>query len=78
MVKDYDCEILYHLGKANVVVDALSCKVVMALIRDICLRRTVITSLLEWIREAHIEAIKEEHRKRECILGEADSFDYDR
>ena len=22
-VKDYDCEILYHLGKANVVIDAL-------------------------------------------------------
>ncbi|TYK14932.1 pol protein [Cucumis melo var. makuwa] len=26
LVKDYDCEILYHLGKANVVVDALSRK----------------------------------------------------
>ena len=24
LVKDYDCEILYHLGKANVVADALS------------------------------------------------------
>ncbi|XP_052198320.1 uncharacterized mitochondrial protein AtMg00860-like [Diospyros lotus] len=24
LLKDYDCEILYHLGKANVVVDALS------------------------------------------------------
>ena len=26
MVKDYDCEILYHLGKVNNVVDALSRK----------------------------------------------------
>ncbi|KAL0562097.1 hypothetical protein IC582_002547 [Cucumis melo] len=26
LVKDYDCEILYHLGKANVVADALSRK----------------------------------------------------
>ena len=26
LVKDYDCEILYHLGKANRVVDALSRK----------------------------------------------------
>ena len=25
-MKDYDCEILYHLGKANVVVDALNRK----------------------------------------------------
>ena len=26
LVKDYDCEILYHLGKANVVANALSRK----------------------------------------------------
>ena len=26
LVKDYDCEILYHLGKANCVADALSKK----------------------------------------------------
>ena len=26
LLKDYDCIILYHLGKANVVVDALSRK----------------------------------------------------
>ena len=26
LVKDYDCEINYHLGKANVVADALSRK----------------------------------------------------
>ena len=28
VLKDYDCEILYHPGKANVVVDALSHKAV--------------------------------------------------
>ena len=27
LVKDYDCEILYHPSKANIVVDALSRKV---------------------------------------------------
>ena len=32
MVKDYDCEILYHPGKANVVTDALGRKTVVALI----------------------------------------------
>ena len=50
VVKDYDCEILYHLGKANVVADALSRKA--ASIRDIYLRMTVVTPLLEQIREA--------------------------
>ena len=27
LVNDYDCEILYHPGKTNVVIDALSRKV---------------------------------------------------
>ena len=48
VVKDYDYEILYHPGKANVVADVLSRKV--APIRDICLRMTVVTPLLERIR----------------------------
>ena len=47
VVKDYNCEILNRLGKANVVVDALSCKA--ARIRDICLRMIVVTPLLEQI-----------------------------
>ena len=52
VVKDYDCEILYHLGNANVVADALSHKAVAALIRDLCMRMIVVTLLLERIREA--------------------------
>ena len=71
VVKDYDCEILYHLGKA----DALSRKAVTTLIRDICLRMNVITPLLEQIREAQGEAMKEEHRKSEHIVGQVASFD---
>ena len=43
VMKDYDCEIIYHPGKA----DALSRKVVATPIRDTCLRMTVITLLLE-------------------------------
>ena len=39
VVKDYDFEILYHPGKANVVANTLSRKVVAARIRDIYLRR---------------------------------------
>ena len=43
MLNDYDCEILYHPGKANVVADALSRKTEGSLIRDIWMRMTVIS-----------------------------------
>ena len=69
MVKDYDCEIHYHPGKANVVADMLSRKVASAPIWDLCLRTTVITLLLERIHEAHVEAMKEEQHKSEYIVG---------
>ena len=52
MVKDYDCEILYHLGKANAVADVVSRKTVGIPIRDVFLRMTLITPLLEQIQEA--------------------------
>ena len=77
MVKDYDCEILYHPEKANLVADALISKVVATSIKDICLRMTVITHLLDRIRESQVEAMKEEHRNRELIVDHVASFDYD-
>ena len=75
VVKDYDCEILYHPGKANVVADAFSRKAEP--IGDVCMRMTVVTPLLEQIRKAQQEAMKEEHRKSERIVGQVTSFDYD-
>ena len=53
VVKDYDCEILYHTGKA----DALNLRAFADPIRDICLRTIVVTQLLEQIREAQVEAM---------------------
>lgn len=70
-------EILYHPGKANVVADALSRKVSAAPIRDLCLRMTAITPLLERIKEAQVEGFKEERQKCEMIVGRVASFDYD-
>nr|KAJ0210710.1 hypothetical protein LSAT_V11C400211960 [Lactuca sativa] len=76
VVNDYNYEILYHPGKVNVVADALSHKAVATSIQDICLRTTVITPLLEQIREAQVEGMKEEHQKCELIVGQVASFDY--
>ena len=53
----------------SIVADALSCKAIATLIKDMCLRMTVITPLLEQIREAQVEAMKEEHRKSKRIVG---------
>ncbi|KAJ9556252.1 LOW QUALITY PROTEIN: hypothetical protein OSB04_010866 [Centaurea solstitialis] len=50
VVKDYDCEILYHPGKANVVADALSRKTHHVLLRVPLMRLTVTTSLFDLIR----------------------------
>ena len=65
VVKDYDCEILYHPGKANMVADALSRREESAPIQDVCMRMTVMTPILDTIREAQVEAVRPENLKRE-------------
>ena len=52
VLKEYNCEILYHPGKANVVADALSCRAKSAPIRDVCMRMKVMTLVLDTIQEA--------------------------
>ena len=51
VVKDYDFEIMYHLGKANVVTDALSRKAANTPIRDQCLWMIIVLSLLDLIKK---------------------------
>ncbi|KAI3768718.1 hypothetical protein L2E82_19548 [Cichorium intybus] len=70
VLKDYDCEIHYHPGKANVVADALSRKASGAPLRGVCLRMTIVTPLLELIRKAQVEASKSENQKGERIVGQ--------
>ncbi|KAJ9548848.1 hypothetical protein OSB04_021391 [Centaurea solstitialis] len=74
VIKDYDCEILYHPGKANVVADALSRKGSILLLRVPCMRMTVTTSLIELIRRSQVEAVKEGNHKRERIKGQVDQL----
>ena len=69
VVKDYDCEILYHPGKANVVADSLSRRAEGSPMRDVCTRLTVMTPVLDTILGAQAEAVRPENRKRERVTG---------
>ncbi|GJT10218.1 putative reverse transcriptase domain-containing protein [Tanacetum coccineum] len=66
LLSDYDCEIRYHPGKANVVADALSRKDKEP-IRVRSLVMTVHTDLPEKILNAQTDAMKEENVKAENL-----------
>ncbi|GKC88324.1 reverse transcriptase domain-containing protein [Tanacetum coccineum] len=61
LIKDYDCEIRYRPGKANVVADALSQKEREKVIRIHSLRMIITFDLFDKIKAARVEALKEEN-----------------
>ncbi|GJV44797.1 putative reverse transcriptase domain-containing protein [Tanacetum coccineum] len=67
LLADYDCEIHYHLGKANVVADALSQKERIKPLRVRALIMTLHPKLPSQILQAQNEAIKEENLKAENL-----------
>ncbi|GJV51763.1 putative nucleotidyltransferase, ribonuclease H [Tanacetum coccineum] len=67
LFKDYNCEIRYHPGKANVVADALSKKERDKIRRIHSLRMIVTSNLFDRIKAAQMEALKEENSRRERI-----------
>ncbi|GJV31197.1 putative nucleotidyltransferase, ribonuclease H [Tanacetum coccineum] len=69
LLSDYDCEIRYHPGKANVVADALSRKERIEPLRVRALVMTIGLDLPSRILEAQKEAIKIENIKAEDIGG---------
>ncbi|KAJ9565709.1 hypothetical protein OSB04_001675 [Centaurea solstitialis] len=67
LLNDYDCEIKYHPGKANVVADALSRKEKVKPSRARATEMLVQTSLKNQILEAQEEALKVENLKKETL-----------
>nr|GFC43601.1 putative reverse transcriptase domain-containing protein [Tanacetum cinerariifolium] len=69
LLSDYDCEIRYHPGKANVVADAISRK---EQIKPLWVRALVMTiglNLRKQILEAQMEVQKPENFKKEDVGG---------
>jgi ribonuclease HI len=73
LLSDYDCEIHYHPGKANVVADALSRKERFRPLRVRSLGMTIRSPLSSQILEVQAEALKEENRLHEKIYGMPES-----
>ncbi|GJR30305.1 hypothetical protein Tco_1106537 [Tanacetum coccineum] len=75
LLADYDCEIRYHPGKANVVADALSRKERIKPLRVRSLVMTIHPKLPSQILEAQTEALKEENIKAENLRGMDKAFE---
>ncbi|GJS19997.1 hypothetical protein Tco_0448629 [Tanacetum coccineum] len=69
LLSDYDCDIRYHPGKANVVVDALSRKERSKPLRVRALVMTIGLNLPKQILEAQIEALKPENLTAKDVGG---------
>ncbi|GJT05528.1 putative reverse transcriptase domain-containing protein [Tanacetum coccineum] len=69
LLSDYDCDIRYHLGKANVVADALSRKERIEPLQVRALVMTIGLDLPKRILEAQIEALKPENLENEDVGG---------
>nr|GEV86750.1 reverse transcriptase domain-containing protein [Tanacetum cinerariifolium] len=69
LLSDYDCEIRYHSGKANVVADALSFKKQNKPLRVQALVMAIGLNLPKKLLEAQIEAHNPENFKKEDVGG---------
>ncbi|KAI3678514.1 hypothetical protein L6452_37809 [Arctium lappa] len=74
LLSDYDCDILYHPGKANVVADALSRKEHGEIAEVVAYRVDVVSNFLEEVIKYQEEAASKENLKSERIVGIVNSL----
>ncbi|KAI3669787.1 hypothetical protein L6452_41194 [Arctium lappa] len=72
LLKDYDCDLLYHLGKANVVADALSRRSHVGGVKLSLTIIDVVSSLMENIKMWQVEALKEQNLKFEIMVKQSE------
>ncbi|KAI3667768.1 hypothetical protein L6452_42837 [Arctium lappa] len=77
LLKDYDYDLLYHPGKANVVADALSRRSHDGSVKLSLTRINVVSSLLENIKTCQVEALKEENLKSEIMVKQRETLTED-
>ncbi|KAJ9566000.1 hypothetical protein OSB04_001966 [Centaurea solstitialis] len=77
LLKDYDCDLLYHPGKANVVADALSRKNHGDGIGVTLNRISVVSSLMERIKVSQTEALREKNLKDEVMVKQKELLSED-
>ncbi|GJW43869.1 putative reverse transcriptase domain-containing protein [Tanacetum coccineum] len=75
LLADYDCDIRYHPGKANVVADALSRKERIKPLRVRSLVMNIHLQLPSQILQTQSEALKEENIKAENLQGMDKAFE---
>nr|GEW67582.1 putative reverse transcriptase domain-containing protein [Tanacetum cinerariifolium] len=75
LLRDYNCEIRYHLEKVNVVANALSRKERFKPIRVRALMVTIDLNLPSQILKAQAKALKEENVKEEILNGMNKTFE---
>ncbi|GKF03852.1 hypothetical protein Tco_0034520 [Tanacetum coccineum] len=69
LLSDYDCDIRYHPGKANVMADALSRKEQIEPLRVRALVMTIGLDIPKQTLKAQIEALKPENLEKEDVGG---------
>jgi hypothetical protein len=74
LLKEYDCEILYHTSKANIVADALSRLERPKPIQVKSYKQIETPDVMKQISDAQTEGLKDEHIKKEQMVGQAEKL----